>query len=350
MYARSIVLAVVILLSACGSDNPADPEAKPVDPGAVVPASNSNLGLSADTICMQSPLGGADPREDDVRITSLTGTEISGLTATITYGPGQPTGWLTTRFDKTTTPARLWFHATTGTVPEGAWWADVSVSAPGGGEARVIRMHFTVLPPATPATATVSLHLLRSLNDYDPGAGTITGSGFDCRLPDETGVCSQQLPVGSTFTLTVTPDAGSFMPEAGWQIQPGDSVKVPCLLPNTCEQVVTGAGLIINAAIQLNGWNFTVAAQGAQANGNIEVASSYNGPPINCVLTDGAQSGPCGGFQSFGTRSIVLVPHPAAGSVFVGWSGDCTVAGDQCTLPTPGPDGHRSATATFAKQ
>jgi hypothetical protein len=349
-------LALLAFLTACGSDMPSTPVPEPVptDPGPVVTAPNSNLGLSADSICMQAPLGGADPRNDDVRITSLTGTEISGLTATITYGPGQPTGWLTTSFDQTTTPARLWLHVTTGAVPEGAWWADVTVSAPDGGEPRVIRMHFTVEPPATVDSAVVGLHLGGFYGSYEPGAVTITGSGFQCHLPDEVGVCSQSLPVGSMILLKATPDDGSFLVTNPWQIRYNDTgpPPSPTCPGDTCEQVVVPAGWQIYVYSMLKGWTFTLAVEGADANGYIQVVESeVNIDPIDgCRLTNGVQSGPCAAEQPHASRSVSMTAIPELGSVFVGWSGDCIANGTQCTIPSPGPGGHGTAKATFAKQ
>jgi hypothetical protein len=293
----------------------------------------SNLGFSADTICLQAPVGGANPRDDDVRITSLTGSEIPDLSASVAYGPGQPTGWLTASFDQTSTPSRLWLHATTGTVPEGEWWADVKVSAPTGGEARTIRVHFTVKPVAT-AQVAVQLGGVTTF-DVSPGTGTISGGGFGC---DESGgTCQQSIPVGTVLTLSAAPDPNNRF--LYW-----DTPNCPFSNAPDCVITVTG-NMTVTAYFGLLGYAVNVTVVGAGADGVVNSFEPLTG--IACQLVAGAQSGTCSGTQLYGARSTNLYAQAFSGSVFVGWSGDCT--GTSCAL-APLPGGSYSVTATFAKE
>lgn len=339
MRSRLAVLALVCWLAACNDETPSTPQPVPVQPGPVVTIPGSNLGLSADSICMQALLGGANPHDDDVRITSLTGSDISGLTATITYGPGQPTGWLSTSFDKTTTEARLWLHVTTGSVPEGAWWADVSVSAPDGGAPRVIRMHFTVLP-AGMATITVGIGGFSQF-DESPGDGLITGNGFHCDSLG--GTCTQQFPIGTVLTLLATPKEETTL-FFFWQV-PGCGFD-----NNPCVVTVTGDSTLPAFFRRLH-YTVGVTVVGDQANGIVTGYITPGGPgrDIECSLVNGVQTGTCGAEQWYGARALGLDAHAFDGSVFVGWSGDCTGSSTSCLLPG-NPGGSYHVTATFAKQ
>ena len=72
---------------------------------------SASIGLNAAKICFTTKFGDPTPRRDDVRIKSVDGSVIDGLTATIVYDTGQPTGWLETSFVATTAPTRLWLRA-----------------------------------------------------------------------------------------------------------------------------------------------------------------------------------------------------------------------------------------------
>ncbi len=291
---------------------------------------------------MQAPLGGANPRPDDVRITSLTGAEISGLVATIAYGPGQPTGWLSTAFDQPSTPARLWLTVTTGSVPEGDWWADVTVSAPGGGTPRVIRVHFTVKPPVADALVTLELGGF-TIFDLSPGTGIVTGNGFDCDFTSGSH-CSQRLPIGTELTLTATPDPNNFF--LCWATPTPDC-------PGSMDpqyNVTLSGDLTIWVYFALYGYDISVTVVGAGADGVVEAPDGSDLPGgINCQLAAGVQSGQCGAHQWYGARSTSLSARAAEGSVFVGWTSGCTaVGGTTCEL-APLPGGSYSVTATFAR-
>ena len=82
-------------------------------------ASGPGIGLNATKICFTPTFTGPDARPDDVRITSLDGSPIDGLTAAVIYDPGQPTGWLSTSFTAPSAPARLWLTSQKGVTASG---------------------------------------------------------------------------------------------------------------------------------------------------------------------------------------------------------------------------------------
>src|SRR5207253_4829135 len=75
------------------------------------------------------------------------------------------------------------------------------------------------------------------------------------------------------------------------------------------------------------------------------VVSQGATPPINCSIVAGvANSVGCAGSYSR-TSTVALLATPAAGDVFVGWSGACAGVG-LCTVDMQQP---RAVTATFTK-
>ena len=72
------------------------------------------IGLNATKICFTKTFSGPLARPDDVRITSLDGSAIDGLSATVIYDPGTSFDWLRPRLTATSAPARLWLESFTG--------------------------------------------------------------------------------------------------------------------------------------------------------------------------------------------------------------------------------------------
>jgi hypothetical protein len=345
---RLSTLAFATLVAACAAD-PSTPEASdtapltpatpppappagPVTPGAqgVLPT----LQLSADTICLTTRVGAA-PRPDDVRITTSDGTVVPGLVASVTYEATAPAGWLTTRFDRDTTPTRLWLGADVGSLPIGRYVAQVSVSSSAVGAApRVITVVLTV--NASALKALVLRDRSTYIGDLAPGHGVVMGPGIDCRLG--TGDCIEYVPAGTTVTLTATPDPNSAL--FRWtDACEGTPKTSPCT-------VTVDDSTVVGSWFSLRGMQLHLIVQGTGASGAVVTG----GPPgmfFDCWLIDGAERG-CSGGPIDGTRGVWLNAEPYFGSVFAGWSGDCTGTAIQCVLPA-NPGGTYDVTATFAR-
>jgi PKD repeat protein len=149
-----------------------------------------------------------------------------------------------------------------------------------------------------------------------------TGSGNVNRSPAGTTCsdCTANFDAGTVVTLTATPDAGSVF--AGWS---GD-----CSGTGSC-QVTMNQGRSVTATFAPNSFLLTVSKQGT---GSGQVSSTPNG--ITCGA--GCQA-------SFDTgTAVTLTPTPDPGSVFAGWTGDCSGT-SSCQLTM---NQARSVTATFA--
>jgi PKD repeat protein len=164
-----------------------------------------------------------------------------------------------------------------------------------------------------------------SLGPFPLGVSTAgAGSGNVNRSPAGTTCdgCTANFDAGVVVTLTATPDAGSVF--TGWS---GD-----CSGTGSC-QVTMNQGRSVTATFAPNSFLLSVSKQGT---GSGQVSSTPGG--ISC--RSGCQA-------SFGTGTVVtLTPTPDAGSVFAGWSGDCSGTGScQVTMNQA-----RSVVATFAPE
>jgi PKD repeat protein len=149
----------------------------------------------------------------------------------------------------------------------------------------------------------------------DGGFGWSPDAGFAC----DSG-CLGSFDAGTVVTLTATPGPGSVF--AGWS---GD-----CSGTGSCQLTMDGARSV-TATFVPGSFAMTVSKQGT---GSGQVSSS----PVGIGCGSGCQAG-------FDAGTVVsLSATPDAGSVFAGWSGDCSGTGScQVTMSQA-----RSVTATLA--
>jgi hypothetical protein len=156
-----------------------------------------------------------------------------------------------------------------------------------------------------------------SVSRVGSGSGQVSSepAGIACGT-----TCQATFDAGSIVTLTATPDPGSTF--TGWS---GD-----CTGTGAC-QVSLDQARSVTVTFAQETFNLAVSVQGS---GSGEVVSNPTG--IGCG--DGCQ-------DTFGAGSIVtLTATPVAGSIFTGWSGDCTGTG-ACQVAM---NEVRSVTANFA--
>lgn len=95
-----------------------------------VAAPPSAIVLSSSSISFSGTALGADPAPQMVSVTNGGGGGITGLSASVTYAAGQPTGWLAASLSSTMAPSTLTLTATTGALLVGTYTATVSVTSP----------------------------------------------------------------------------------------------------------------------------------------------------------------------------------------------------------------------------
>lgn len=92
-------------------------------------ASAPTIALSSSSLSFATTTGGASPAPQSVSITNSGSGTLSGLSSSVTYQAGQPTGWLATSLGGATSPATLTITLTTGALAAGSYGAVVSVSS-----------------------------------------------------------------------------------------------------------------------------------------------------------------------------------------------------------------------------
>ena len=179
------------------------------------------------------------------------------------------------------------------------------------------------LSAARSATATFDVALWAlSVETSGAGRGTVSGTVGSTSVLSCTRECSASLPLGTTVTLTATPDANSTFAAWGGGCSGTSS---------TCS-VTLEAATSVTATFNRGSHTLTAASSGPG-----RVVSSPAGIDCGTACTAAFDSG----------SVITLTATPNANAVFVGWSGACTIGLAQCNVSLTDT---RTATATFAPQ
>ncbi len=107
------------------------------------------IDVTPDSVGFDAVQGGGNPATQTVTIDNPGTGALTGITTSVAYGPGQPTGWLSATLSGTAAPASLDLAATTGSLPGGTHTATVMVASPvASNSPRAVEVTFTVLTPA----------------------------------------------------------------------------------------------------------------------------------------------------------------------------------------------------------
>ena len=295
-------------------------------------ATGKGIGINAAEICFTPTRTGPNARPDDVRITSLDGSPIDGLTATVIYDPGQPTGWLLASLTASSAPARLWLSSNMGVIPAGKYHATVQVASTTAGVAPVsIRVTLEVRPlqqaKLTLTLATVGLG--------GAGNGRLTAAGIDCVLANgvQSGDCEEAYAPGTVVHVAVLPSSGqvfyylSGCPSGG----PCGPDAFNVAMTEQERRVDGGFGAPPSTILAHIDW------EGA-AFGGVGIIEGPHGLrcPDDCsALLDG-------GVGDYAFTAI----YAEYGAVFLRWEGACTGSGG-CTVTFDAPGTTREVTAVF---
>ena len=276
------------------------------------------IGVSAAKICFGAEFGGVGPRQNEyVWVTSVDGSVIDGLTATIVYDAGQPTGWLTAPLDATTAPARLRLLPAVGTLPVGTYTATVQVASPKAGNSPVsVRVTLTIkeLTPAQQSLLNVHVEWegpqnggLATLILYGGGGG-YCGSSCTGYLPS--GVGDIQVSYDQDYGARFLRWTGACTGEGA-----GAECTVHFSTPGTTQEVTAVFGTMASTISNIK-------LQGAGASGTVAFSSPVTAPgggPLTCRLVNGVQAGRCEGVIEAGVGTFTVTATPDPGSLFVWW-------------------------------
>ena len=141
-------------------------------------AQGPTIGLSATTLSFAARAGGEDSPAQTVEVTNTGGASLTELGGTVTYGEGQPTGWLAAALNSTTAPATLTLTASPADLEPGTYTATVTVrSGVAGVEEKRVEVTFTVT-----ATVPSSARLEEVARGLTPGPVYLTAPSGDSRL------------------------------------------------------------------------------------------------------------------------------------------------------------------------
>ncbi len=137
--------ATVAVLAPTADNSPQNVEvAFTVSSGTGAPA----IALSSASLSFSALQGGLTTNHQQVSIANGGGGSLTGLAVDITYGAGQPTGWLDYNLGGTTAPVDLTLWAAPGSLSQGTYTASVAVSSPvAGNSPQNIAVTFTVNGP-----------------------------------------------------------------------------------------------------------------------------------------------------------------------------------------------------------
>lgn len=114
---------------------------------------DGQISLSKPSVTFSATEGGGSPSAQTVSVTNSGEGILTGLDKNITYGNGQPTGWLAAALSSETAPATLSLQATTGSLADSTYTANVAVISPTATNSpQNIVVTFTVSPLPTGPT------------------------------------------------------------------------------------------------------------------------------------------------------------------------------------------------------
>jgi uncharacterized membrane protein len=136
-----------------------------------------SIALAATDISFTASENGPDPAPRTVAITNSGGGTLTGVSSSVTYVSGQPSGWLRASLSSTTAPATLTLQATTGSLAASTYNAALAVTSDvASNSPQTIAITFTVttarVPPAIDLSPTnVTFNAISG--GGNPGASTV---------------------------------------------------------------------------------------------------------------------------------------------------------------------------------
>lgn len=292
---------------------------------ATLEAAPGNVALAAE---VSGPAATAT-----VTITSTAGYEVDRLTTSIAWA-GSGSDWLTATLDSTRTPAQLVIATRPGTVPEGEHAATVTVTAPG---AAAVTLPIALALADSRATVTF-VDGGWTMFDLSPGTGWVTGPGFSCR-PVDPGCATRAWP-GESLDLAARGDSLNRFIQ--WDGACGDQFTATC-------RVTVQGDTTIRVHYYIIGYDViaTLVAADPGASGWVQASGSSWVRPDPCHMMVSPDH--CGWGERMGGRNVMVTAYADSGSVFLGWTGECSGTGGRDCVVLPNPGGRREVTATFGR-
>jgi hypothetical protein len=134
-----------------------------------------SIVLRASNLSFTTAQGGPNPAPQTVNVTNGGGGTLGGLAVgTISYGNGQPTGWLSANLSGSAAPATLTLNAVTGTLGVGPYTASVLItSSAANNSPQTESVTFVVSPPPLIALNPSSITVTAVQGGTNPAPQTV---------------------------------------------------------------------------------------------------------------------------------------------------------------------------------
>ncbi|MEP7382403.1 MAG: Ig-like domain-containing protein [Gemmatimonadota bacterium] len=135
------------------------------------------IALTATSVSLALARLSQDSVERTVQISNSAGGTLSGLTASIAYPGGAPTGWLVASLSSTSQPSTVSIRATAGTLNNGVYTATVSIASSRPGiVSQGIAVQLTIGPGPAIALSSTALGVSSFAGASAPSAQSVTVS------------------------------------------------------------------------------------------------------------------------------------------------------------------------------
>jgi len=141
---RFFIAALAVVSLHCGGDGG----------GGVTPPTEPAIGLGTSTAPFSATAGGAAPASQEININNTGGGTLDGLSTSISYTAGQPTGWLNAALSGTQAPSILSLTVTPASLAPATYTARVAVtSVAASNSPQTVTVTFSVAPGVGPLIA-----------------------------------------------------------------------------------------------------------------------------------------------------------------------------------------------------
>jgi hypothetical protein len=174
------------------------------------------ISLSPASVSFSAQQGGASPSPASVGVTNGGSGTLSGIAlGAVTYGAGQPTGWLTATLSGATAPTTLTLTPTVGALAAGTYTATVPVTSTAAGvtnSPQQLAVTFVVSPRPSPQLGVSFTVSCAGTTCTFTASATAAVSGYRWNFGDkatagptsQTSVTHTYGNGGKTYTVTVT--------------------------------------------------------------------------------------------------------------------------------------------------
>lgn len=259
------------------------------------PPAAPSIQLSTTSLPFVGTVGGANPAPQSAQVANGGTGTLSGLSASVNYQGGQPSGWLSATLNTTTAPATLMLRPTLGSLGTGTYNATVVVSANASGvtnSPQLLTATFVVVTAAvasvtvSPSTASIDVGGTRQFTAtaMDGGGNTLNNRTVTWSSSN-TGVAT----VGSSSGIVTGVAAGTATITATSEGRSGTATVT--VVGATAQQVttnpadsVTSSSARLHGMVVQNGSAYTVWFEwGLSATlANPNVTGSGSGPDATC--------------------------------------------------------------------